>query len=44
MFSKDEFRKYAIKDQGISSATIDSYQEPNPLKKNHQFFRDEKIF
>ena len=25
MFSKDEFRKYAIKHQGISSSTVDSY-------------------
>ena len=25
MFSKDEFRKYAVKDQGISSSTVDSF-------------------
>ena len=25
MFSKDEFRKYAIKHQGISSSTVDSF-------------------
>ncbi|GIR12899.1 MAG: ATP-dependent Clp protease proteolytic subunit [Cryomorphaceae bacterium] len=25
MFSKDEFRKYAIKNQGISSSTVDSF-------------------